>query len=40
MEWFHRLIHEPGRLAERYLRDACVFPGLVWQEWWKQAEGA
>ncbi len=33
LEWLHRLISEPQRLARRYLRDALVFPQLVWQEW-------
>ncbi len=33
LEWFHRLSSEPGRLAKRYLRDAWVFPQLVWRDW-------
>ena len=33
MEWLHRLLSEPRRLARRYARDAWVFPGLVWREW-------
>ena len=33
LEWFHRLSSEPSRLAGRYLRDAWVFPRLVWREW-------
>lgn len=33
LEWFHRLATEPGRLAKRYLRDAWIFPQLVWQDW-------
>jgi N-acetylglucosaminyldiphosphoundecaprenol N-acetyl-beta-D-mannosaminyltransferase len=33
LEWAHRLSSEPGRLAKRYLRDAWVFPQLVWQDW-------
>jgi N-acetylglucosaminyldiphosphoundecaprenol N-acetyl-beta-D-mannosaminyltransferase len=33
LEWFHRLASEPGRLAKRYLRDAWIFPQLVWQDW-------
>jgi N-acetylglucosaminyldiphosphoundecaprenol N-acetyl-beta-D-mannosaminyltransferase len=33
LEWLHRLITEPRRMAKRYLRDAWVFPQLVWQEW-------
>lgn len=33
LEWLHRLASEPRRLAKRYLRDAVVFPQLVWREW-------
>jgi N-acetylglucosaminyldiphosphoundecaprenol N-acetyl-beta-D-mannosaminyltransferase len=33
MEWLHRLSTEPRRLARRYLRDAWIFPRLVWREW-------
>ncbi len=33
LEWVHRLASEPGRLAKRYLRDACIFPQLVWLDW-------
>jgi N-acetylglucosaminyldiphosphoundecaprenol N-acetyl-beta-D-mannosaminyltransferase len=33
LEWFHRLCSEPSRLAKRYLRDAWIFPRLVWREW-------
>ena len=32
LEWLHRLASEPRRLAKRYLRDAWVFPHLVWRE--------
>lgn len=32
LEWAHRLASEPRRLANRYLRDAWVFPQLVWRE--------
>ncbi len=32
LEWLHRLISEPQRLAKRYLRDALIFPQLVWKE--------
>lgn len=32
LEWLHRLASEPRRLAKRYLRDAIVFPRLVWDE--------
>jgi N-acetylglucosaminyldiphosphoundecaprenol N-acetyl-beta-D-mannosaminyltransferase len=33
LEWLHRLSTEPKRLAKRYLRDAWVFPQLVWRDW-------
>ncbi len=33
LEWLHRLASEPTRLAGRYLRDAWIFPQLVWREW-------
>lgn len=33
LEWLHRLLTEPSRLAKRYLRDAWIFPQLVWREW-------
>lgn len=33
LEWVHRLASEPKRLAKRYLRDAWVFPQLVYREW-------
>jgi N-acetylglucosaminyldiphosphoundecaprenol N-acetyl-beta-D-mannosaminyltransferase len=33
LEWLHRLCTEPRRLANRYLRDAWVFPQLVWRQW-------
>ncbi|MDP1559852.1 MAG: WecB/TagA/CpsF family glycosyltransferase [Pirellulaceae bacterium] len=32
MEWLHRLLSEPKRLAKRYWHDARVFPSLVWRE--------
>ncbi len=32
LEWLHRLVSEPKRLAKRYLRDAWIFPHLVWRE--------
>jgi N-acetylglucosaminyldiphosphoundecaprenol N-acetyl-beta-D-mannosaminyltransferase len=32
LEWAHRLLSEPKRLARRYARDAWVFPQLVWAE--------
>ena len=33
LEWLHRLASEPKRLAKRYLKDAWIFPQLVWHEW-------
>ena len=33
LEWLHRMASEPSRLANRYLRDAWIFPQLVWREW-------
>ena len=33
LEWLHRLASEPQRLASRDLRDALIFPRLVWQDW-------
>ena len=33
LEWLHRLVTEPRRLAMRYARDAWIFPQLVWREW-------
>ena len=33
LEWFHRCVTEPRRLAGRYAKDAWVFPQLVWREW-------
>jgi len=33
LEWLHRLSTEPRRLASRYLRDAVIFPQLVYREW-------
>ncbi|NOY29028.1 MAG: WecB/TagA/CpsF family glycosyltransferase [Planctomycetes bacterium] len=35
LEWLHRLVSEPSRLAKRYLNDAWIFPQLVWHEWQK-----
>jgi N-acetylglucosaminyldiphosphoundecaprenol N-acetyl-beta-D-mannosaminyltransferase len=29
LEWTHRLVHEPGRLAGRYLRDGLPFAGRL-----------
>jgi N-acetylglucosaminyldiphosphoundecaprenol N-acetyl-beta-D-mannosaminyltransferase len=33
VEWLHRMLTEPKRLAKRYLVDAVVFPRLVFKEW-------
>ena len=33
LEWLHRLLSEPKRLASRYAKDAWVFPQLVWTEY-------
>ena len=33
LEWLHRLCTEPRRLASRYLRDAWIFPQLIWRQW-------
>jgi len=33
LEWLHRAASEPRRLARRYVRDAWIFPRLVWREW-------
>lgn len=33
LEWLYRLLSEPKRLFWRYMRDAWVFPQLVWREW-------
>lgn len=35
MEWLHRLLSEPKRLGKRYWHDACVFPRLVWAEFFR-----
>ncbi len=33
LEWLHRVLSEPKRLAKRYFIDAVVFPKLVFNEW-------
>ncbi len=33
LEWLHRVLSEPRRLARRYARGAWVFPQLVWRQW-------
>jgi N-acetylglucosaminyldiphosphoundecaprenol N-acetyl-beta-D-mannosaminyltransferase len=37
LDWLHRVLREPWRLAGRYARDAWVFPQLVAREWWQNA---
>ncbi len=32
LEWLHRLLSEPKRLAKRYAKDAWIFPQLIWGE--------
>jgi len=36
LEWLHRMLSEPKRLAKRYLIDAIVFPKIVFKEWMLQ----
>lgn len=36
LEWVHRVLSEPRRLLGRYVRDAQLFPQLLWAEWRKQ----
>jgi N-acetylglucosaminyldiphosphoundecaprenol N-acetyl-beta-D-mannosaminyltransferase len=33
LEWLHRMLSEPKRLAKRYFIDAVVFPKLIVSEW-------
>lgn len=33
LEWIHRLLSEPRRLAMRYAKGAWVFPQIVFREW-------
>lgn len=33
LEWLHRMLSEPKRLAKRYIIDAIVFPKIVYKEW-------
>lgn len=33
IEWLHRMLTDPRRLVKRYVRDAIIFPRLVWREW-------
>lgn len=36
LEWLHRLLSEPKRLAKRYMVDALIFPKIVYKEWLKR----
>ena len=36
LEWLHRLLSEPRRLARRYAQDAVIFPRIVARQWWRQ----
>jgi len=33
LEWLHRVLSEPKRLAKRYTIDAIKFPQIVYKEW-------
>lgn len=33
LEWLHRMLSEPKRLAKRYFVDAVLFPVLIYKEW-------
>lgn len=33
LEWLHRLVGEPRRMAKRYLVDDVAFVSMVWYEW-------
>jgi N-acetylglucosaminyldiphosphoundecaprenol N-acetyl-beta-D-mannosaminyltransferase len=33
LEWLHRMLSEPRRLAKRYFIDAVVFPKIVFKAW-------
>ncbi len=33
LEWLHRMLSEPRRLAKRYIVDAIIFPQLIFKEW-------
>ena len=33
LEWLHRVLTEPKRLARRYLIGAIIFPQMVFKEW-------
>lgn len=33
LEWLHRMLSEPKRLAKRYIVDAVIFPKLIFNEW-------
>lgn len=33
LEWLHRMLSEPKRLAKRYFIDAVEFPKIVFKAW-------
>ncbi len=37
LEWFHRLLQEPGRLWKRYLVHDLPFVWLVGKAWWRRS---
>ena len=39
LEWLHRLASEPRRLLTRYLRDAWLFPQIVFRQWLADLSG-
>ena len=39
LEWLHRLLHDPRRLAKRYLVEDTMFVRLVWRDWRGRYEG-
>lgn len=40
LEWMHRMLTEPRRLAPRYATDAIRFPHLVLREWMRRGNGS
>jgi N-acetylglucosaminyldiphosphoundecaprenol N-acetyl-beta-D-mannosaminyltransferase len=36
IEWFHRMVTDPRRMAGRYLYDAIIFPPMVFRAWIKR----
>jgi N-acetylglucosaminyldiphosphoundecaprenol N-acetyl-beta-D-mannosaminyltransferase len=39
VEWVHRLLGDPRRMAKRYLVDDVAFVRLVWREWRSPSKG-